>query len=105
VRIDALAGRHPHELSGGEQQRAALARALVGRPRLLLLDEPFSGLDRDLRVALRGEVDRLQRALHLTSIYVTHDREDAEVLADRIVEMRHGRHTGERRVAREDPRP
>jgi ABC-type Fe3+/spermidine/putrescine transport system ATPase subunit len=88
VRIDTLAGRHPHQLSGGEQQRAALARALVGRPRLLLLDEPFSSLDPDLRVALRGEVARLQRTLELTCILVTHDRDDATALADRIVEMR-----------------
>ena len=98
MRIDRLADRHPHELSGGEQQRAALARALVGRPRLLLLDEPFSSLDPDLRVALRDEVARLQRALALTSIYVTHQREDAAVLADRVVEMRDGRGAGERNV-------
>lgn len=98
ARIDALADRYPHELSGGEQQRAALARALVGRPRLLLLDEPFSSLDPDLRAALREEVGRLQRALQLTSIYVTHARDDADVLADRIVEMQHGRVIAERRV-------
>jgi ABC-type Fe3+/spermidine/putrescine transport system ATPase subunit len=98
ARIDALADRYPHELSGGEQQRAALARALVGRPRLLLLDEPFSSLDPDLRAALREEVGRLQRALQLTSIYVTHARDDADVLADRIVEMQHGRIIAERRV-------
>jgi iron(III) transport system ATP-binding protein len=90
VRIDTLAGRHPHQLSGGEQQRVALARALVGRPRLLLLDEPFSSLDPELRVVLRREVQRLRRALHVTSIFVTHDRDDATALADRIVEMRQG---------------
>jgi ABC-type Fe3+/spermidine/putrescine transport system ATPase subunit len=104
VRIEALADRHPHELSGGEQQRAALARALVGRPRLLLLDEPFSSLDPDLRAALREEVDRLQRALHLTSIYVTHDRDDAAALADRIVEMQEGRKVAERHTPRETQR-
>jgi ABC-type Fe3+/spermidine/putrescine transport system ATPase subunit len=96
VRIEPLAGRYPHQLSGGEQQRAALARALVGRPRLLLLDEPFSNLDPDLRVVLRGEVERLQRTLDLTSILVTHDRNDAPVLADRIIELRHGRAVDER---------
>lgn len=91
VRVDQLSNRHPHELSGGEQQRVALARALVGSPRLLLLDEPFSGLDTELRVALRGELASLQRRLELTTIYVTHDREDAEALADRTVTMRAGR--------------
>jgi len=96
VRIDTLAGRHPHQLSGGEQQRVALARALVGLPRLLLLDEPFSSLDPDLRVALRGEVARLRSNLHLTSIFVTHDGDDAAMLADRVVEMQRGRVVAER---------
>jgi len=96
VRIDALAGRHPHQLSGGEQQRVALARALVGRPRLLLLDEPFSSFDPDLRVALRAEVARLRGALRLTVILVTHDRDDAATLADRVVEMQRGRVIAER---------
>ncbi len=91
VQIDHLAARYPHELSGGEQQRVALARALVGDPRLILLDEPLSSLDADLRAMLRGELRRLQRALRLTTIYVTHDREDAATLADRVIEMRLGR--------------
>jgi len=91
VRIDGLANRYPHQLSGGEQQRAALARTLVGQPRLLLLDEPFSSLDPDLRQALRTELAALQRTRALTTLYVTHDREDARVLADRIVVMRAGR--------------
>jgi ABC-type Fe3+/spermidine/putrescine transport system ATPase subunit len=91
VRIDLFADRYPHELSGGEQQRAALARAMVGRPRLLLLDEPFSGLDADLRSAMRSELARLQHELAITSIYVTHEREDAAVLADRVIEMKAGR--------------
>ena len=91
VRIDGLANRYPHQLSGGEQQRAALARTLVGQPRLLLLDEPFSSLDPDLRQALRTELATLQRTLALTTLYVTHDREDARVLADRFVVMRAGR--------------
>jgi iron(III) transport system ATP-binding protein len=91
VRIDRFATRQPHELSGGEQQRVALARALVGSPRLLLLDEPLSSLDAELRAALRSELARLQRTLALTTVYVTHDREDAAVLADRMIEMRAGR--------------
>lgn len=94
VQIEPLSHRYPHQLSGGEQQRVALARALVGHPQLLLLDEPFSGLDPDLRQVLRGELARLQRTLHLAMIYVTHDREDAAVLADRVVEMRAGRISG-----------
>jgi ABC-type Fe3+/spermidine/putrescine transport system ATPase subunit len=90
VRIDGLAGRYPHQLSGGEQQRVALARALVGHPRLLLFDEPLSSLDADLRSAMRGELSRLQQELALTTVYVTHDREDAVVLADRVIEMKAG---------------
>jgi ABC-type Fe3+/spermidine/putrescine transport system ATPase subunit len=91
VRIDGFAGRHPHELSGGEQQRVALARALVGHPRLLLLDEPLSSLDADLRSAMRSELARLRRELAVTTLYVTHDREDTAVLADRVIEMSAGR--------------
>lgn len=91
VRIDGFAARYPHELSGGEQQRVALARALIGRPRLLLLDEPLSSMDAELRAAMRTELARIQRTLELTTVYVTHDREDAAVLADRVIEMRAGR--------------
>jgi len=91
VRIERLSSRHPHELSGGEQQRVALARALVGQPRVLLLDEPFSSLDPELRDTLRAELGGLQRTLQMTSIYVTHDQGDAAALADRIIEMRAGR--------------
>jgi ABC-type Fe3+/spermidine/putrescine transport system ATPase subunit len=91
VRIEPLSSRYPHELSGGEQQRVALARALVGQPRLLLFDEPLSSLDAELRATLRGELARLQRTLRVTTVYVTHDREDVAALADRVVEMRAGR--------------
>jgi ABC-type Fe3+/spermidine/putrescine transport system ATPase subunit len=91
VRIETLIGRYPHELSGGEQQRVALARALVGEPRILLLDEPLSSLDVELRSTLRQELARLQSMLQVTTIYVTHDREDASALANSIVEMRAGR--------------
>jgi putative spermidine/putrescine transport system ATP-binding protein len=69
----------------------ALARALVGKPRLLLLDEPLSSLDADLRSAMRSELARLRRELAVTTLYVTHDREDAAVLADRVIEMSAGR--------------
>jgi len=86
-----LDDRYPHQLSGGEQQRVALARSLVGSPRLLLLDEPFSSLDPALRVTLRSELAALQRQLRVTTIYVTHDEEDASALADRCVTMRNGR--------------
>jgi iron(III) transport system ATP-binding protein len=91
VRIEPLSSRYPHELSGGEQQRVALARALVGQPRLLLFDEPLSSLDAELRETLRAELAGLRRALRVTTVYVTHDREDVAALADRVVEMRAGR--------------
>ena len=91
VRVESLSARYPHELSGGEQQRVALARAIVGQPRVLLLDEPLSSLDPELRSVLRVELARLRRALDLTVVYVTHDREDAAALADRVIEMKAGR--------------
>jgi ABC-type Fe3+/spermidine/putrescine transport system ATPase subunit len=105
MQIDQLADRYPHELSGGEQQRLALARALVGEARLLLLDEPLSSLDADLRQTLRVELRHLQRSLGLTTIYVTHDREDAAVLGDRVIEMRAGRITSERTVTSRQGQP
>jgi ABC-type Fe3+/spermidine/putrescine transport system ATPase subunit len=90
VRIEELSGRYPHQLSGGEQQRVALARALVREPRVLLLDEPLSSLDEELRGEVRSELARLQRALRLTTVYVTHDRQDVAALADCVIEMRAG---------------
>jgi ABC-type Fe3+/spermidine/putrescine transport system ATPase subunit len=102
VRADGFAGRYPHELSGGEQQRVALGRALVGNPRLLLLDEPLSSLDAELRSRMRSELGRLQRTLTLTTLYVTHDREDAAALADRVIEMREGRIVAINAVKRTD---
>jgi len=80
----------PHQLSGGEQQRVALARAIVFRPRVLLFDEPLSNLDAKLRVAMREEIQRLQRALGITSVYVTHDQEEAMAISDRIAVMNQG---------------
>ena len=91
VRIEQFKARVPHELSGGEQQRLALARAIVGEPRVLLLDEPLSSLDPELRAALRAELAGLQATLQLTMVYVTHDREDAAVLGDCVIEMCAGR--------------
>ncbi len=91
MRIGRLGDRYPHQLSGGEQQRVALARALVRQPQVLLLDEPFSSLDPELRTALRAELDQLRRELKVTMMYVTHDRDDASALADRVVQIRAGR--------------
>ena len=90
VRIERLADRYPHELSGGEQQRAALARALVGQPHLLLLDEPMSSLDDDLKAELLIELASLQRSLGVTTIYVTHSRSEAATLAHRVAFMSDG---------------
>jgi len=91
VGLDGLGGRYPHELSGGQQQRVAIARSLVRRPRLMLMDEPFSDLDTKTRAAVRTEVLRILREHNTAAIIVTHDREDAFHVADRIAEMDHGR--------------
>jgi putative spermidine/putrescine transport system ATP-binding protein len=82
---------YPYELSGGQQQRVALARALAIRPQLLLLDEPLSALDAKIRDELRTEIRRIQQQLNITTIYVTHDQEEALALSDRIVVMSKGR--------------
>ncbi|CAN5661273.1 ABC transporter ATP-binding protein [soil metagenome] len=91
VRLEAYADRMPAALSGGQQQRVALARAIVYRPRLLLLDEPFGALEKKLRETMQIELRQLCNQLGLTTILVTHDQEEALVLADRIAVMRAGR--------------
>ncbi len=91
VGLTALAGAYPHMLSGGEQQRVALARAIVPRPRVLLMDEPFSNLDRRMRDSVRDDTVALLRETGATCIMVTHDPEEAMGIADRIVLMRRGR--------------
>jgi iron(III) transport system ATP-binding protein len=82
--------QQPHQLSGGEQQRVALARAIVFEPRVLLFDEPLSNLDAKLRVQMRDEIRSLQKRLGVTTVYVTHDQEEAMAISDRIVVMDHG---------------
>ncbi len=91
VGLSAYAQRYPHELSGGQQQRVALARALAPQPRVLLLDEPFSNLDPELRVALRYEVRSIVRRAGVTTVLVTHDQSEAFAMADRIAVMHQGR--------------
>jgi putative spermidine/putrescine transport system ATP-binding protein len=90
VRLEALADRMPKQLSGGQQQRVAIARALVYAPSLLLMDEPLGALDRTLRVEMAEEIRRIHRSLKTTFVYVTHDRDEAMTLADRVLIMRHG---------------
>ncbi len=90
VRLDHLADRYPHQLSGGEQQRVALARSLAPRPQALLLDEPFSNLDPQLRIQLRDEVKNILRSSGLTAMYVSHDQEGALFMGDRIAVMTRG---------------
>ena len=91
TRLTELAGRKPAELSGGQQQRVAVARALAVEPELILFDEPLSSLDANLRVELRGELQRIQRETRMTCLYVTHDQEEALSLLDRLAVMRAGR--------------
>ncbi|WP_312673621.1 ABC transporter ATP-binding protein [Microbacterium sp.] len=91
VGLADLADRFPHQLSGGQQQRVALARALVTEPRVLLLDEPLSALDAKVRVQLRDEIRRIQLRLGITTVFVTHDQEEALAVSDRIAVMNAGR--------------
>jgi iron(III) transport system ATP-binding protein len=91
VQISALKDRRPNELSGGQQQRVALARAFVIEPKVLLMDEPLSNLDAKLRVQMRTTIKKLQRQLGITTIYVTHDQEEALSISDRIAVMKDGR--------------
>jgi putative spermidine/putrescine transport system ATP-binding protein len=91
VKLAGLEDRKPRQLSGGQQQRVALARALVIRPQVLLLDEPFSALDRNLRASMQVELKEIQRKLGVTAIFVTHDQSEALSLSDRIAVMADGR--------------
>ena len=91
VNLVGLEARYPGQLSGGQQQRVALARALVLNPDILLLDEPLSNLDAKIRVQVRGEIRKLQRELGITTVYVTHDQEEALSLSDRVAVMKDGR--------------
>ena len=91
IGLGHLAERYPYEMSGGQQQRVALARALAPRPQVLLLDEPLSALDAKIRVSLREEIRGIQRQLGITTVFVTHDQEEAMSISDRIVVMNGGR--------------
>ncbi|MDE3091107.1 MAG: ABC transporter ATP-binding protein [Chloroflexota bacterium] len=91
IRLEGLSDRYPRQLSGGQQQRVGLARALVYRPNVLLLDEPLSNLDAKLREEMRFEIRDLQRRLGITAIYVTHDQQEALALSDRVAIMNNGR--------------
>jgi len=91
IKMPELGSRYPYQLSGGQQQRVALARALAIAPQVLLLDEPLSALDAKIRVELRYEIRRIQQATRITTIYVTHDQEEALTLSDRVVVMSAGK--------------
>jgi len=91
VQLDGLADRYPHQLSGGQRQRIALARALAVEPDVLLLDEPFGALDAKVRKDLRRWLRRLHDEMHVTTVFVTHDQDEAMEVADRVVIMNHGR--------------
>ena len=105
VQIDELLDRKPSELSGGQQQRVAIARALVKMPRVLLLDEPLSNLDARLRLQTREEIKRIQRETGITTVFVTHDQEEAMSISDQIVVMKSGvvQQIGEPQQVYDDP--
>ncbi len=90
IQLPDKGNSYPYQLSGGQQQRVALARALAIEPQVLLLDEPLSALDAKIRVELRAEIRRIQQQLHITTLYVTHDQEEAMSLSDRVVVMNRG---------------
>ena len=105
VQIEALLDRKPGEMSGGQQQRVAIARALVKRPQILLLDEPLSNLDARLRLQTREEIRRIQRETGITTVFVTHDQEEAMSISDRIVVMQKGvvQQIGQPQAVYDDP--
>src|SRR5260370_27176973 len=107
VRLSGLESRYPRELSGGQQQRVALARALVINPDVLLLDEPLSNLDAKLRQEVRLQIRQLQRALGVTTVFVTHDQDEALTVADRLAVVDHGviAQVGTPRQPSDKPRP
>ena len=90
-KIDRYKDKYPHELSGGEQQRVALARALAPEPKLLLLDEPFDGLDKKLKSELHNEVKKIVESKKITVIMVSHDQDEAALLSDRVLEIKDGK--------------
>ena len=91
VELQEYEKRYPHQLSGGQQQRVAIARAIAPNPHLILLDEPFSNLDAELQVKIRKDLREILKKANITSIFVTHDENDAHALADRIVKLKDGR--------------
>jgi ABC-type Fe3+/spermidine/putrescine transport system ATPase subunit len=91
VHLDGQQHKYPHQLSGGQQQRVALARGLIMEPKVLLLDEPLSNLDAKLRRGMRREIRDIQQTLGMTMLYVTHDREEAEEISDRMAVLIAGR--------------
>jgi len=91
VNLQGFARRYPYELSGGQQQRVALARALAPQPSVLLLDEPFSNLDKDLQLKIRDELKRILKNTGSTAVFVTHDQDDAKAIADHVVILEKGK--------------